>query len=144
MYLNTLKPAIGAKKRAKRLGRGIGSGNGKTCGCGHKGQTARSGYSKKRGFEGGQAPLQRRLPKFGFKSLELSSNAEVRLNELNDLNFDGVIDVSVLRKAHLIRFGAEKVKVILSGEIKKPITLKGLKVTSGARKAIEMAGGKIE
>ena len=144
MRLNTLKPAVGAKKKAKRLGRGIGSGKGKTCGCGHKGQTARSGYSKKMGFEGGQSPLQRRVPKFGFKSLALASKAEIRLHELNKLNSDHVINIKTLREANLIRAGVKNVKIILSGKLEKPVTLSGIKATSGARKAIEMVGGKIE
>lgn len=145
MHLNTLKPAIGAKKDTKRLGRGIGSGKGKTCGCGHKGQTARSGYSKKRGFEGGQMPLQRRVPKFGFKSLAANTKAEIRLNELQKLSLkNDVIDMAVLRKANLIDSNMKNVKVILSGKIEKAVTIKGIKATSGARKAIEMVGGKVE
>jgi large subunit ribosomal protein L15 len=145
MRLNTLKPAIGAKKDAKRLGRGIGSGKGKTCGCGHKGQTARSGYSKKIGFEGGQMPLQRRVPKFGFNSLEANARAEIRLNELQSLSAKNkVIDIDVLRKENLITSNVKNVKVILSGKLENAVTIKGLKATSGARKAIEMVGGKIE
>ena len=144
MRLNTLKPALGAKKTAKRLGRGIGSGKGKTCGCGHKGQTARSGYSKKLGFEGGQSPLQRRVPKFGFKSLALGTNAEIRLHELNKLNSNQLIDIKALRNANLIGANIEKVKVILSGKLNKAVTLSGIKATLGARKAIEKIGGKVE
>lgn len=144
MRLNTLKPAVGAKRNAKRLGRGIGSGKGKTCGCGHKGQTARSGYSKKRGFEGGQVPLQRRVPKFGFRSLEAKSTAEIRLNELQNLDTKSAIDMEVLRKANLIDANVKKVKVILSGKIEKAVTIKGIKATVGARKAIEAVGGKVE
>jgi large subunit ribosomal protein L15 len=144
MRLNTLRPAIGAKKKAKRLGRGIGSGKGKTCGCGHKGQTARSGYSKKMGFEGGQSPLQRRLPKFGFKSLNLAFNAEVRLHELNKLNSGQIVDIKTLREANLIGARIKKVKIILSGKLTQAVTLKGISVTSGARKAIEAMNGKVE
>lgn len=146
MHLNTLKPAIGAKKDTKRLGRGIGSGKGKTCGCGHKGQTARSGYSKKIGFEGGQMPLQRRVPKFGFKSLNSNTKAEIRLSELGTLSLknNNIIDIDVLRKANLISSNIKDVKVILSGKIEKAVIIKGIKATSGARKAIEMVGGKIE
>lgn len=145
MRLNTLKPAIGAKKDTKRLGRGIGSGKGKTCGCGHKGQTARSGYSKKIGFEGGQMPLQRRVPKFGFNSLEANTKAEIRLNELQTLSAKNkVIDMDVLRKENLIGLNVKSVKVILSGKLENAVTIKGLKATSGARKAIETVGGKIE
>jgi large subunit ribosomal protein L15 len=144
MRLNTLKPAAGSKKKAKRLGRGIGSGKGKTCGCGHKGQTARSGYSKKSGFEGGQAPMQRRLPKFGFKSMHVAANAEIRLHELNKFDSGSIIDAKALRDVNLIGSKVRKIKVILSGELKKAVTLKGLKVTSGARKVIDKVGGKIE
>lgn len=144
MRLNTLKPAVGSKKKAKRLGRGIGSGKGKTCGCGHKGQTARSGYSKKSGFEGGQAPMQRRLPKFGFKSMHVEANAEIRLHELNKFDSGSVVDIKALRDVDLVGAKVKKVKVVLSGELKKAVTLKGLKVTVGARKAIDMIGGKVE
>jgi len=144
MRLNTLRPAIGAKRTAKRLGRGIGSGKGKTCGCGHKGQTARSGYSKKLGFEGGQSPLQRRVPKFGFKSLALNANAEIRLHELNKLDSSQLIDIKALRDANLIGVNIKKVKIILSGELDKAVTLKGINATLGARKAIEKIGGKFE
>lgn len=143
MRLNTLKPAAGAKKMPKRLGRGIASGKGKTCGCGHKGQTARSGYSKKIGFEGGQMPLQRRVPKFGFKSLSSPSMAEVRLQQLQKIE-DNVIDLDTLKKANIVGANIKNAKVILQGNISKAITLKGICATSGARKAIENAGGKIE
>ena len=143
MHLNNLKPSKGSKKDAKRLGRGHSAGQGKTCGRGQKGQHARSGGYHKVGFEGGQMPLQRRLPKVGFTSKMSFQYAELRLHELAILTED-VIDVDVLKKFNLVPKKANKVKVILSGEIKKPIIIKGLNVTKGARKAIESAGGKIE
>ena len=143
MHLNNLKPSKGSKKDAKRLGRGHSAGQGKTCGRGQKGQHARSGGYHKVGFEGGQMPLQRRLPKVGFTSKMSFRYAELRLHELAILTED-VIDVDVLKKFNLVPKKANKVKVILSGEIKKPIIIKGLNVTKGARKAIESAGGKIE
>jgi len=142
MYLNTLKPAEGSKKNAKRVGRGIGSGFGKTCGRGHKGQKSRTGGSIMTGFEGGQMPLQRRLPKIGFTSRVARFTDEVRLHELN--KFDGVIDLDALKKLNIIRKDILHVKVFLSGELTKAITTKGLKVTAGAQKAIEAAGGKVE
>lgn len=143
MRLNTLKPALGAKQKRVRVGRGIGSGLGKTCGRGHKGQSARSGYSRKTGFEGGQLPLQRRLPKFGFTSLKSEETGEVLLSDLNKID-SHLITIEALKKADLITNKAKKAKVILSGEINKPVNLVGIKVTAGARKAIEVAGGKIE
>ncbi len=143
MYLNTIKPAPGSKKSAKRVGRGIGSGSGKTCGRGHKGQHSRSGGFHKTGFEGGQMPLQRRLPKFGFKSRVGLTVDEVCLHELNRVEGD-VVDIQALKKAKLISAGIKRVKVILSGKIERPLALKGLAVTKGARAAIEAAGGKIE
>ncbi len=143
MSLNTLKPAAGSKKNAKRVGRGIGSGLGKTCGRGHKGQKSRSGGFTKVGFEGGQMPLQRRLPKVGFNSRSAKSSAEVRLNELLKANSE-TIDIAALIAADLVPAVTKKVKVIDSGEINKAVNLKGIKVTPGARKAIEAAGGKIE
>jgi len=143
MRLNTLKPAVGAKKSKQRLGRGIGSGTGKTCKRGHKGQTARSGYSQKIGFEGGQMPIQRRLPKFGFTSLTKSDTAEIRLRDLNRIEADN-IDLNALKKANLISGRVKRVKVILSGTCDKAITISGLMVTKGARKAILDAKGKIE
>jgi len=143
MHLNTLKPAEGSKKNAKRVGRGIGSGIGKTCGRGHKGQKSRSGGFTKVGFEGGQMPLQRRLPKFGLASRTAKLNAEVRINELAKLDAD-VIDIAALIKANVVPLRTLKAKVIASGEISKAGQLKGVKVTPGARKAIEAAGGKIE
>lgn len=143
MRLNTIKPADGAKKAAKRVGRGIGSGLGKTCGRGHKGQKSRSGGFHKVGFEGGQMPLQRRLPKVGFRSVTKHETAEVRLHELGKVEAD-VIDLLALKKARIIGQGIKRVKVIASGKIEKPVQLKGLAVTKGANAAITAAGGKIE
>jgi len=143
MNLNTLQPAPGAKKNAKRVGRGIGSGTGKTCGRGHKGQKSRSGGFTKVGFEGGQMPLQRRLPKVGFNSRSFKLSAEVRLYELSKIS-DDIIDLDALIKAKIVPSKTLKAKVIASGEITKAVQLKGIKVTPGARKAIEAAGGKIE
>ena len=143
MRLNTLKPAAGSKHAAKRVGRGIGSGTGKTAGRGHKGQKSRSGGGVSRGFEGGQKPLQMRLPKFGFTSKMARTMAEVTLSELGKVNAD-VIDLQALKDADLIKESMIRAKVMLSGEITKAITLKGIGVTKGARAAIEAAGGKIE
>jgi len=142
MHLNTLSPAPGSTKPRRRVGRGIGSGLGKTCGSGHKGQKARSGGSVRPGFEGGQMPLQRRLPKFGFSSRVGRITAEVRTSELANLAAE-VIDIAVLREANLITSVIRRVKIMLSGDVSKPLTLKGLRVTAGARSAIEAAGGKI-
>ena len=145
MYLNTIKPADGAKKNKTRVGRGIGSGKGKTCGRGHKGQLSRSGGSIKAGFEGGQMPLQRRVPKFGFTSRLAMVNAQVRLGELQKLPDDiPVIDITVLKLHGVVPQKTQKVKVFLSGEIKKSIKIKGLSVSKGAKAAIEAAGGSIE
>ena len=143
MRLNTLKPAAGSKHAAKRVGSGIGSGTGKTAGRGHKGQKSRSGGGVRRGFEGGQKPLQMRLPKFGFTSKMARTMAEVTLSELGKVNAD-VIDLQALKDADLIKESMIRAKVMLSGEITKAITLKGIGVTKGARAAIEAAGGKIE
>lgn len=143
MRLNTLSPAEGSRKEGKRVGRGIGSGLGKTCGRGHKGQKARSGGSVKPGFEGGQQPLQRRLPKFGFTSRKARFSAEIRLHELAKVEAD-VIDLAALKAADLIGGGIQRAKVVLSGDLVKAVTIKGLAVTKGARAAIEAAGGKIE
>ncbi|MDT8282602.1 MAG: 50S ribosomal protein L15 [Gammaproteobacteria bacterium] len=143
MHLNTLQPAEGSKKTRKRVGRGIGSGTGKTAGRGHKGQKSRSGGFTKIGFEGGQMPLQRRLPKVGFYSRSSKTGAEVRLHELANIDAD-VIDLAVLIQAGIVPVRALKAKVFDSGEINKAVKLKGIKVTAGARKAIEAAGGKIE
>lgn len=142
MRLNTLSPAEGSKKDAKRVGRGIGSGLGKTCGRGHKGQKSRSGGYHKVGFEGGQMPLQRRLPKRGFSSRIGFVTDEIRTHELNLI--DGVVDLAALKAANLVRNDVLRAKVMLSGEVTKAVTVKGLRVTKGARAAIEAAGGKIE
>lgn len=143
MRLNTLKPAAGSKQSPKRVGRGIGSGLGKTCGLGHKGQTSRAGGFHKVGFEGGQMPLQRRLPKVGFKSRVARTRAEVRLSELAKLDTD-IIDLLSLKLANIVSQETEQAKVFLSGSISKAVTLKGVGVTKGARAAIEAAGGKVE
>jgi len=143
MRLNTISPAEGAKKSAKRVGRGIGSGLGKTAGRGHKGQKARAGGFHKVGFEGGQMPIQRRLPKVGFTSHKARYTAEIRLNELEKVD-GGVVTVDSLIDANVISGDIKYAKVILSGAITKPVTVKGLGVTKGARAAIEAAGGKIE
>jgi large subunit ribosomal protein L15 len=143
MRLNTLSPAPGSKKDAKRVGRGIGSGDGKTAGRGHKGQKARTGGSVRPGFEGGQMPLQKRLPKFGFTSRISRTTAQVRLAELNAVEGD-VADLAALKAADLVRDNIARVRVFLSGELNKAITVKGLAVTRGAREAIEKAGGKVE
>ena len=143
MRLNSLKPSAGSKATSKRVGRGIGSGLGKTCGRGHKGQKSRSGGSLKAGFEGGQMPLQRRLPKVGFSSRSARYSAEIRLHELTKVDAD-VIDLKALQDARVIPASIKRAKVILSGKIEKAVTLRGLGVTKGARAAIEAAGGKIE
>lgn len=143
MRLNHIKPAAGAKHAPKRLGRGIGSGLGKTSGKGHKGQKARAGGYHKVGFEGGQMPIQRRLPKFGFTSRVGRVTAEIRLHELANIDSE-VIDVAALQKAGVLSKAYKRAKVILSGKIEKAVTVKGLKVTQGARAAIEAAGGKVE
>ena len=143
MRLNTLSPAPGARKDAKRVGRGIGSGLGKTAGRGHKGQKSRSGGRVRPGFEGGQMPLQKRLPKYGFTSRISRTTAQVRLSELNGVEGD-TIDLAALKSADLINENIARVRVFLSGELTKPVTVKGLAVTKGAREAIEKAGGKVE
>jgi len=143
MRLNTLSPAEGSTKDRKRVGRGIGSGLGKTAGRGHKGQKSRSGGFHKSGFEGGQMPLQRRLPKVGFTSRKSRVTTEVRLNELAGIEAD-VIDLDALKAANIINKNIRFAKVILSGELNKPVTLKGIGATKGAQQAIEAAGGKIE
>jgi large subunit ribosomal protein L15 len=142
MRLNTIKPGEGSKKASKRVGRGIGSGLGKTCGRGHKGQKSRSGGFHKVGFEGGQMPLQRRLPKRGFKSLTASRNAEVRLSELALLPVEE-IDLLSLKVAGVVPADALSAKVILSGAIDRKVTLKGVGATKGAKAAIEAAGGSV-
>ncbi|MBX9585677.1 MAG: 50S ribosomal protein L15 [Gammaproteobacteria bacterium] len=143
MRLNTLKPAPGAKREGVRLGRGIGSGKGKTGGRGHKGQTSRTGSSIPVGFEGGQMPIARRMPKFGFSSKIGRATAEVRLNELNKIEGD-TVNLETLLAADVIKAGITRVKIFLSGELKKAVTVKGVGVTKGAKAAIEKAGGKVE
>lgn len=143
MHLNTLGPALGSKKSAIRVGRGIGCGMGKTCGRGHKGQTSRAGGYHKVGFEGGQMPLQRRLPKFGFNSRKSLLRAEVRLSELMKVSAE-IIDLVALIQARIVPVRTKYVKVIASGSITKPITLRGISLTKGAKVAIEQAGGKVE
>lgn len=142
MQLNTIKPAEGAKKERRRVGRGIGSGLGKTAGRGHKGQKSRTGGFHKVGFEGGQMPLQRRLPKRGFNSLTKDNTARVRTSELLELDAD-VIDVLALKAAKLVSGSVKAVKVYLSGELNKKVKVQGLLLTKGARAAIESAGGQV-
>jgi large subunit ribosomal protein L15 len=142
MELNSIKPAEGAKHAKRRVGRGIGSGLGKTAGRGHKGQKSRSGGYHKVGFEGGQMPLQRRLPKRGFKSMTLKFNAEVTLTALEQLGL-AEVDVAVLKQAGLVAANAQVVKVIKSGELSKAVKLNGVAATAGAKAAIEAAGGSI-
>ena len=142
MHLNTLSPAPGSNKPEKGVGRGIGSGSGKTSGSGHKGQKSRSGGTVRPGFEGGQMPLQMRLPKYGFSSRVGRGMAEIRTSELNKLEAD-VIDLDVLRKANLVTANIKRAKVMLSGDVTKAVTLKGIGATKGARAAIEAAGGKV-
>ncbi len=142
MELNTIKPADGAKKDAKRVGRGIGCGFGKTCGRGHKGQKSRSGGFSKIGFEGGQMPLQRRLPKVGFNSRKGRFTAEVRLHEL--ANLGDTVDLQALKDANIVGKHIKRAKVIDSGKIESAVNIKGIGFTKGAKTAIEAAGGKVE
>jgi large subunit ribosomal protein L15 len=143
MKLNSMGPAEGSKPAGKRLGRGHSAGQGKTCGRGQKGQKARSGGYHKVGFEGGQMPIQRRLPKVGFRSAKALTYAEVRLNELNAIE-DDVIDILALKRAGIVAQQTTRAKVFASGEVSKAVKLKGVGVTKGAREAIEKAGGSIE
>lgn len=143
LRLNTLSPAPGRKHSAKRVGRGIGSGLGKTGGRGHKGQKSRSGGSVRPGFEGGQMPMQKRLPKYGFTSRVSRITAQIRTSELAGVS-DDVIDLSALKRADLVGTHIERAKIFLSGDVTKAVTIKGLGVTKGAREAIEKAGGKVE
>ncbi|MBD1584398.1 50S ribosomal protein L15 [Pseudoalteromonas sp. S16_S37] len=143
MHLNTLSPAAGAKTEKKRLGRGIGSGLGKTGGRGHKGQKSRSGGTVRVGFEGGQMPMQRRLPKFGFTSRKSLVSTEVNLYEIAKVEGD-VVDLDALQAAGLVKKNVLFVKVVKSGEVSRAVTVKGIKVSKGAREAIEAAGGKVE
>ncbi len=142
MKLNTIKPAEGARQEKKRVGRGMGSGSGKTCGRGHKGQRSRSGGYHKVGFEGGQMPLQRRVPKFGFRSRKSRFVAEVRLSEIDKLDASE-IDLDLLKQAKVVPQETKSAKVILSGEISKAVRLTDLRVTAGAKTAIEAAGGSV-
>ncbi|MCG6895967.1 MAG: 50S ribosomal protein L15 [Thiocapsa sp.] len=143
MRLNDLRPDAGSRPSAKRVGRGIGSGLGKTCGRGHKGQKSRKGGFHKVGFEGGQMPLQRRLPKVGFRSRTADSSAEVRLGELACVDGD-IVDLQSLVRARVLNRSVKRAKIIASGEVARAVTVRGLGVTKGARAAIEAAGGKIE
>ena len=143
MHLNTLAPAPGAKKSSKRVGRGMGSGLGKTGGRGHKGQKSRSGGSVKPGFEGGQMPIQRRLPKFGFTSRKSLVSDQVTLSEIAKVEGE-VVSLETLKAAGLVKKEMLYVKVLKSGEISRAVTINGLKVTKGARESIEAAGGKVE
>ncbi len=143
MRLNTIKPAPGSRSAAKRVGRGVGSGVGKTCGRGQKGQRSRSGGYHKVGFEGGQMPLQRRLPKVGFASRLARITAEIRLGELAKVDGD-VVDLAALQAAGVISRSIRRAKVMASGTLKRPLTVRGLRVTPGAREAIEAAGGSVE
>ena len=143
MRLNDMKPADGARKTRLRVGRGASAGQGKTCGRGVKGQRARKGGYHKVGFEGGQMPLQRRLPKVGFRSKIQALHAEVRLDELAKVE-GSLVDLDTLKKANVIPTFAQQAKVVLSGELKKAVTLKGIHTTKGAREAIEKAGGTVE
>jgi large subunit ribosomal protein L15 len=143
MRLNTLSPAPGHKREKRRLGRGVGSGLGKTGGRGHKGQTSRGSGKVRAGFEGGQMPLQIRLPKYGFSSRIARVTAQIRTSELNGLE-DAVIDLDALKRAGLVTRNILRAKVFLSGDVTKAVNLKGLAITKGAREAIEKAGGKVE
>ena len=142
MELNTIQPAAGAKHAKRRVGRGIGSGLGKTAGRGHKGQKSRSGGYHKVGFEGGQMPLQRRLPKRGFKSAQLQFNAEITLADLNTVDA-AEVDILVLKQAGLVAQLAKRVKVVKTGEVTRAVKLKGVAATAGAKAAIEAAGGSL-
>ena len=144
MKLNTISPAEGSKKDRRRVGRGIGSGFGKTAGRGHKGQHARSGGYHKVGFEGGQMPLQRRIPKRGFRNTLGVRVVEVALSQLESAAIDGVVDLEGLLLRRIVRGSPDAVKVILTGEITQWLTVRGLRVSAGARAAIEQAGGKVE
>lgn len=143
MRLNTLRPAPGSRRAARRVGRGIGSGVGKTAGRGHKGQKSRSGGTVAPGFEGGQMPLQKRLPKYGFTSRIARTTAQVRLGELNKVT-GNVIDLQALKDANVIRDDVRRVRVFLSGELGRAVTLKGIAASKGAREAIERAGGSVQ
>jgi len=143
MQLNTLKPSAGSKRAAKRVGRGIGSGLGKTCGRGHKGLKSRSGGKVAVGFEGGQMPLQRRLPKVGFRSRKAAYTAEVRLHEIAALDTE-LVNLAILQERDVVPRYVQRAKIILSGEINRAVKIQGLRVTKGAKAAIETAGGTVE
>ena len=143
MRLNSIKPSVGATKNRKRVGRGIGSGDGKTCGRGHKGQKSRAGGFHKVGFEGGQMPLHRRLPKRGFKSMRSSFTQQIRLGDIDRLGIS-IVSLPELKKCGAVSSLTRSVKIFLSGSIKKPIKVQDISVSSGARLAIEKAGGSIE
>lgn len=143
MNLNKLRPAPGAHKPVKRVARGTGSGLGKTAGRGHTGQNSRSGGGVAPSFEGGQMPLQRRVPKYGFRSAAARETAEVRLTELSRVEGD-VVDLAALKKANIVRRDMTRARIVLKGDIERALTVRGLKVTKGARAAIEKAGGKVE
>ncbi|MDZ7669600.1 MAG: 50S ribosomal protein L15 [Gammaproteobacteria bacterium] len=143
MHLNDLTPGRGSKKARRRVGRGAGSGLGKTAGRGHKGQKARAGGGVRAGFEGGQMPLQVRVPKFGFRSRVGRSTAEVRLGELAKVDGDAV-SLESLKQANVLKRSVKRARIVLSGDIDRPVTVSGVKVTKGARAAIEAAGGKVE
>jgi large subunit ribosomal protein L15 len=143
MQLNDLSPAPGSRKAKRRIGRGIGSGHGKTSGKGHKGQKARKSGNVRPGFEGGQLPLQMRVPKFGFRSRIGLSTAEVRLSELAKVAAD-VVDIEALKRANVLKRSVKRARIVLSGGIDRAVTVTGIKVTRGARAAIEAAGGKVE
>ncbi len=143
MHLNSLRPASGSRQNKKRVGRGIGSQKGKTCGRGHKGQHARSGGYHKVGFEGGQMPLQRRIPKFGYTSRVSRFSAEVRLHELNKITGD-TVDLASLRSSGIITASVKFVKIFLSGTLQNPLKIRGCRVSRGARAVIEKLGGQIE
>ncbi len=144
MKLNTIAPAEGAKKDRRRVGRGIGSGLGKTAGRGHKGQHARSGGYHKVGFEGGQMPLQRRIPKRGFRNNLGARTCEVTLSQLENAAIDAVVDMEGLLLRRIVRGSPDVVKVIMTGELRQALTVRGLRVSAGAKAAIESAGGKVE
>ena len=141
--LNTLSPSLGSRRRARRVGRGCGSGYGKTAGRGHKGQKSRSGGSISPGFEGGQLPLQKRLPKFGFSSRIGRVSAQIRLGDLARIEGD-LVDMQTLREAGLIRVGTRRVGIVLSGEVQRAMQVRGVRVTRGARAAVEAIGGSVE
>lgn len=144
MRLNSIQPANGSKTNRKRVGRGIGSGLGKTAGRGHKGQHSRAGGYRKVGFEGGQMPLQRRLPKRGFRSLNRGERAEITLGMLESAAVNGLVDIEILLAHRLVRGVPDRIKIIATGKVESAITVRGIDVSAGAKAAIEAAGGKVE